>query len=196
MNARMGEWEKGKIIEGINYVATLGRFAREKGIIHCASYGLAQWIYTHHDLRADVRDRMIAHDSEHRDQAFREFEDAGDYDPCILLSPAAWTGVDWPYRIGWQVIPKGPFADLTDDLTRARFEYVMEGGEKIGKVVYTHEAANMLIQGVGRGVRAKDDQCSTVIMDQNFRLLFNHTARAAFPGWFRESVRPMKKEMR
>lgn len=189
MNARAAGSEMDKQIGALNYFAQLGRFGAGKGVVHCASYRLAQWIYTHEDLDEKVRNRMIVHDAAHRDEAFREFEEADEDDPVILVSPAAWTGVDWPYRIDWQFVPKVPFADLTDPLVRARFEYVDEEGEKIGRIVYTHEAANTLIQGVGRGVRAKDDRCVTLITDSNFGLLFNHTARDAFPQWFREAVK-------
>ena len=188
MSAKTGEWEQSKIIGALNYVATLGRFATRKGVVHCASYRLAKWIYTHEDLDPAVRARMIVHDSEHREEAFRQFTTAVDSDPAILVSPAAWTGVDWPYHHDWQFIPKVPFADLTDDVTRARFEYVDERGERIGRKVYAHEAASTLVQGVGRGVRAEDDRCVTVIADKNFWTLYRHTAPEAFPEWFRASV--------
>jgi len=176
--------EKIRQAQALDYLAWLGDFAHQKGIVHCNSYELGRFLYE--NVLPQTRARILLHTAETREEAFKQF--FASEDPIILMSPAAATGVDWPYQVGWQMIPKMPFADLSDQLVRARFEYVSPDGEKLGRIVYAHEAANTLIQACGRCTRAEDDKGVTVITDENFWTNFRFTAADAYPEWFREAV--------
>ena len=184
MNASTPKDDRMKQVAALNHIANLGDFKGTKGVVHCASYALAQELYN--NAPQDVRSRMIVHEPTTREDAFKEFLNASS--PAILVSPSAMTGVDWPYQVRWQMLPKMPFGDLGDDFTRARFEYVDETGHALGKEVYANETGNMTVQACGRCTRAADDTGTTVITDSNFWPNFRHTAKGAYPDWFKEAV--------
>lgn len=185
MKHGMSDSDKVRQAKALDYIASLGNFSGQKGVVHCNSYELGDFLYA--NVAAPTRARIMRHTSADREEVFEQFR--ASKEPRILLSPAATTGIDWPHEIGWQMIPKVPFADLSDELVRARFEYIDDDGTKLGRIVYAHEAACQLIQACGRCTRAADDKGVTIITDENFWTNFRFTAPDAYPEWFRESVR-------
>jgi ATP-dependent DNA helicase DinG len=101
--------------------------------------------------------------------------------PRVLVSPSMETGWDFPYdECRYQIIAKVPFVDTRSAVIRAR--------HKSDKKYLNYVVALTLIQMVGRGMRASDDWCETLIIDDNIRW-FWAAAREFFPAWFRAAYK-------
>lgn len=163
------------------------KFPDAAGLVHTNSYTLAKYFYERMpSINPETAARLILSSGPTRERDFADFE--SNPGNRILLTPAATTGVDWDF-LGWQMIPKVPYPDLSDDITRLRFEYVTDDGEELGKEVYQNEAAKTLVQAAGRAVRTPTSRGVTVITDEAFWPLFKYIAPQAFPDWFRAAVR-------
>ena len=177
-NVRRGmtEAEIVRWIDAIDWF--IGARLDRKGIIHSVSYDRA-W-----EILKRSRHRwkgLFLVDSRKMDTAelVRQFR-ASDA-PCVLISPAVGTGLDFPYdEVEYQIIPKVPFPDLSSPLVRAR--------QTRDRTYGAYSAMQTIVQETGRGMRAEDDQCETVILDANFGWL-----RAAHwdfaPRWWHVAVR-------
>lgn len=162
------------------------KFPSSPGVVHTNSYALARFLTAAvSTLDGPTYSRIVTHSADDREATFKQFE--AEPGNRILLTPAATTGVDWDF-VGWQMIPKVPYPDLSDDITRLRYDYVTEEGEPIGKTVYQMEAAKTLVQAAGRCVRTPVSKGVTVVTDSNFWALYKHIAPGAFPEWFRAAV--------
>ena len=184
MKYNMPEIDKQKQVVAL--VTLANKFPNSAGLVHTNSYPLAKYLWEQ-AARYDqeVFARMILSTSSTRVADFADFEkNPGNR---ILLTPAATTGVDWDF-LGWQMIPKVPYGDLSDDITRLRYDYQTDEGEPLGKEVYQNEAVKTIVQACGRGVRSATSKCVTVITDGAFWPLFKYTAADAFPDWFRPAV--------
>jgi len=155
-------------------------------VVHCCSYDLGRFLVENAGIYPDLVSRLLFHDSQGREATFQGFE--AHPGNRILVTPAATTGVDWDF-VGFQMIPKVPFPDLSDDIVRLRYEYTTEEEEPIGKRVYLQEAALAVVQASGRCVRTPTSKGVTIITDGAFWTLFKFTSPASFPGWFRDAVR-------
>lgn len=163
------------------------KFPTSPGLVHTNSYTLAKYFYERMpQVLPELMPRLILSSPQTRAKDFADFE--ADPGNRIMLTPAATTGVDWDF-LGWQMIPKVGYPDLSDDITRLRYDYVTEEGEALGKEVYTNEAVKTLVQAAGRAVRTPTSKGVTVITDGAFWPLFKHIAPKAFPSWFRPAVR-------
>lgn len=186
MRHGMDESEKVRQIGALVHLAR--KFPDSPGVVHSGSFALAQYLTSGVLAWApDVAVRLLSHDSKSRDATFKTFENHAANE--ILVTPSASTGVDWDH-VGWQMIPKVPFPDLSDEFVRLRYDYVDPyTGEDIGKQVYTQEAVKTLVQAAGRCVRTPTSKGVTVITDSTFWPLFKYTAPNAFPDWFRPAVK-------
>jgi Rad3-related DNA helicase len=103
----------------------------------------------------------------------------------VLISPAMAEGVDLPYHAcEFTIIAKVPFPD-----TRAR---VIKERMRRDREYSFYLAAQGIVQSVGRGMRAADDQCETFIVDALFGWVMSKH-RSFFPQWFHQAVRSIKK---
>lgn len=119
------------------------------GIIHTISYARRNKILQHSEFAS----RMITHDRENTRAAVERFK----YAPpgSILLSPSMTTGWDFPYEeCEYQIILKVPFPDSRDPIMQAR---TLQDRDYPAYI-----AMQQLVQAVGRGMRAPDDQCECV----------------------------------
>lgn len=141
-----------------------------KGIIHSVSYqrreylrrasAYSQFFYCHDDAKG-IRNTVA------------EFKAVSA--PAILLSPSVTTGFDFPYRTcEYQILPKVPFPSPSTVL-RAR--------TKVDPLYLYYVAMVDVVQMVGRGMRASDDQCETLIVDDHWSW-FLRRYRAFAPKWF------------
>lgn len=186
MKYNMDDTDKMRQVVALANLATT-KFPDSPGLVHTNSYALAKYMYENMaKVLPELQSRMILHTAAEREATFRDFE--ADPGNRILLTPAATTGVDWDF-LGWQMIPKVGYPDLSDDITRLRYDYVTEEGEALGKEVYTNEAVKTLVQACGRNVRTPTSKGVTVITDSAFWPLFKHIAPKAFPDWFRPAVK-------
>jgi Rad3-related DNA helicase len=169
---RMTASDESKWLRTIDQVI-MNRMDR-KGIIHTVSYDRAQKILRSSKNRAIMRTNSSSTLSLTVSQFKR------DNPPSILLSPVVTTGWDFPYsQCEYQVISKVAFPDGRSEIMKARSsvdpEYPM------------HIALQNLVQACGRGMRAADDRCETLIIDDNFRWLIGRYGHLA-PEWFKESI--------
>lgn len=94
----------------------------------------------------------------------------------VLVTPAAWAGLDLPYLIDNVVIVRLPIP-RPDDLREAVLTQALEkrGRSDVdARAVLGNEARGevmrRLAQGMGRGIRAADDHCTVWIADPRFPL--------------------------
>lgn len=146
-----------------------------KGIVHTVSYKRRNEIVAF----SDYRDAMVTHDSRntaHTVERFKSMEA-----PAILVSPSVTTGYDFPFEEArWQIIGKLPYPDTSTAIMKAR---TSEDSD------YTsYLAAQTLVQMCGRGMRAEDDVCESLVIDDNF-LWFVRKYRDFLPRWFMDAVK-------
>lgn len=161
------------------------KFPNSAGVVHCCSYNLGRFLFDNANIYPALVSRLLLHGPQNREETFQDFEKTPGN--RILITPAATTGVDWDF-VGWQMIPKVPFPDLSDDIVRLRYEYQTEEGDAIGKDVYLQEAALAIVQASGRCVRTPTSKGVTIITDSAFWPLFKFTSPLSFPGWWRDAV--------
>lgn len=146
-----------------------------KGIIHTVSYKRRDALIT----RSRYRERMVTHDRHNTAERIEIFKKAKP--GTILISPSVTTGYDFPYdECEFQIITKVPFPDARDPVTKAR--------SQIDKKYPAYLAMQEIVQGVGRGMRAEDDQCETFLVDGHFGWFFGRHIDLA-PRWFRRAIR-------
>ena len=99
--------------------------------------------------------------------------------PCILITPAAVEGVDFPYdSVRTIIIPKVPFASSTDPVFKARCKQDES---------YRFEcAALLIIQMCGRGMRAADDMVECIVIDDHYSYL---RWKTTWPTWVKAAWR-------
>jgi len=150
-----------------------------RGLIHTVSYARRDYIRKH----SRHSKRMIWHDP--RDTAFTiDSFKRGDYDGTILISPSATCGYDFPYnQCRFIIICKVPFPDARSKILKARC--------KQDKDYAMYLAMQELVQGSGRGMRAPDDWCEILCVDDNFNWYYRKYSRFA-PKWFGDSIRYVK----
>jgi len=149
-----------------------------KGVIHTVSYRRADYLLQ----RSRHRDRMLSHDTRSAPKVVSEFKrSTGD---CVLVSPSATTGYDFPYgECRFQIITKVPFPDMRSKVLRARCEK--------DKDYAMYLAMQDLVQASGRGMRAPDDYCETFIVDDSISwFLFKYKDFA--PEWFVDSYKKVR----
>lgn len=154
---------------------------RRKGIVHTSSHHLAESLlarlrgsrFCGHGARKNERSVAIDH--------FRNCDE-----PLVLVTPSFSIGLDLPWIIGWQVIAKVPFADLSSEPVWRRYYYALDDDRRFGRKIYNDDAMNTLVQAAGRVARNPLDSGATYILDGMFTLL-RRTCR--MPAYFRESLR-------
>lgn len=129
-----------------------------KTLIHSVSYARADYIkkYSRH------AQHMLTHRPHETRQTIEAFKRSAA--PSILVTPAAVEGIDFPFsEVRFIIIAKVPFASSADPVFKARCKADPD---------YRFECAALLIvQMVGRGMRAVDDWVECVIVDDHFSYL-------------------------
>jgi ATP-dependent DNA helicase DinG len=126
----------------------------EKGIIHCKTYKIANYIKNY------LRDsRILVHDSQNRDAILEKHIKSKK--PTVLLSPSMTEGVDLAGESSrFQIICKVPYPYLGDKLIRKRMNSI--------KGWYELQTAKSIVQSIGRSVRSEEDHAVTYILDSDF----------------------------
>lgn len=151
-------------IEGI-----INNHKNERGIIHAVSYDRMNRI-------GSLSSRMITHDNTNKlDQLSRFYHTPN----AIFVSPSSERGLDLKDDLArFCIIPKVPYASLSDELTKKRSYSGIFGSRW-----YKAMAAQSIIQMVGRGVRHKTDYCRSYILDSAFSDIVDLT-----PKYFRDAI--------
>ena len=146
-----------------------------KGVIHTVSYRLNQAIMSLKNKR------FITHNSHDKDAALKRFADSKD---GILVSPSSTRGVDLPDdECRFIIIAKAPFQSLGDKLVKSR----VYGAGGLGAFWYRAMCAQDIVQASGRGVRHKNDHCTTYVLDkQACRLIVDN--QSLFPRYWMDAV--------
>jgi Rad3-related DNA helicase len=153
----------------------LSRRLDRKGVIHTVSYArrdlvLANSVYA---------DSMISHstdDAVRRVEAFR-----ARHPPAVLVSPSMATGWDFLYEAAeFQIIAKVPYPDTRSKIMAAR----VGADPRYQDYVTTQQ----LVQSCGRGMRAADDRCENLVVDDMVRAVMA-SCQDMLPKWFRRLYR-------
>jgi len=164
-----------KQIPWINKI--LEKYKNKKGIIHCNTYELAEWV------KENVQNsRLIFHDNENKDEMLEKHIQSTE--PCVIVSPSMTSGVDLKGDLAeFSIILKVPFPNLGSKKISAR--------QKMNKDWYSLSTISELIQTTGRGVRGDDDRCDTYILDSNFSDLLKYNSHM-IPKYFTDAIKTLK----
>lgn len=137
----------------------------EKGIIQTGSYDIAKRIFA--DAPKEIKKRLTLYNDpkEKEKTIWLHKKKSG----SILIGPTLNTGIDLPGDdCRFIVIFKVPYPQLKDKLVKAKMDLFPKW--------YESKTSTMIIQGVGRGNRFKDDWCVTFILDGCFKRLYESTS--------------------
>lgn len=149
-----------------------------KGIIHCVSYARRNQILRN----SEYRSIMISHDPSTTRSTIEKFKKMPP--PAILVSPSVSTGYDFAYETcRYIIVAKVPFIDKRSLIMQARC--------KSDRDYDMYVTAQTLVQMIGRGMRAEDDYCETLVVDDSFCWYVNKF-KQFFPKWFLDSVKWLK----
>jgi Rad3-related DNA helicase len=153
----------------------IGPRLTRKGIIHSVSYDRAWRIVD----ESKYGRYAIVHGKD--DAAMKVATFKRRKAPAFLVSPSMTTGWDFPYdQCRWQIIAKVPFPDSRSAIQKER--------QRQDPDLPFYTAWQTLIQSAGRGVRAEDDCCETLIVDDHFGWLWSNYGHLA-PKWFTSAIR-------
>lgn len=135
-----------------------------RGIIHSGSYENARTFYF--NAPADIKKRLFLYGSaKEKEELIDKFKNSKN---GILLGPTLVEGIDLPNDYcRFIIIMKVPYPNMGSKLVKTKKE--------LFPLWYSSAASNLVIQGIGRGVRNENDYCSTYILDGNFSNLYYKT---------------------
>ena len=154
--------------------AILDAHPNEKGIIHCHSYKIAQY------LKRNIRSkRLLTHTSQDREKKLKIH--MADPRPTVLLSPSMQEGVDLKGELSrFQILCKIPYPYLGDKLVKKRMHK--------WRWWYPLQTAKTIVQSVGRSVRSDTDTAVTYILDADWDRFWSKN-KDIFPKGFKETLK-------
>lgn len=156
----------------------------ERVLVHTVSYKLTESVQS--TLTAmGYGSRLVTYDqASDREDALARYKRRID---SVLLAPSLDRGVDLPDDLCRViVIAKVPFPNLGDPVVKKRFY-----SSATGKRWYSTQTVRSLVQMTGRGMRHANDQVTTYILDDQFRLNVwrNMSSRNLIPKWWSSALR-------
>lgn len=154
--------------------AILKRHPDMKGIIHCRSYKILNY------LKDNLIDkRLLFQDDKNREKIMAKHVTS--IVPTFLVSPSMSEGVDLKDDLSRvQIVCKLPFPYLGDQLIQKRKEK--------WSWWYNYETAKTLIQMFGRSVRNEEDYAITYILDESWERFYQMNAYL-FPSDFKKQFK-------
>lgn len=172
VNFRMEEGQKRMWVSLIDRL--LEKRGDRKGIIHTTSFERARYLSTYSRFSS----RLLLNESKTTRDVVTQFK--ASKSPLVLVSPSVTTGYDFPYEsCEFQIIGKIPFPDMRGKANKVKADRNRDWAG------YT--AAQTLVQSSGRGMRAEDDICETIIVDGSFSWWWKAN-RKFTPKWWQEAV--------
>lgn len=149
--------------------AILDEHKNEKGIIHCHTYKIANY------LKRNIKSRRILiHNSQNRDEVLRKHMQSDK--ATVLLSPSMTEGVDLKGDLSkFQIICKVPYPYLGDPIVKKRMNK--------NKGWYGLQTAKSIVQSCGRSVRSSTDSAVTYILDSDWERFYSRNKKI-FPEDF------------
>ena len=146
---------------------------QEKGIIHCHSYKIANF------LKRNIRSsRILIHDSSNREEILARHINSTK--ATVLLSPSMTEGIDLKDDAGrFQVLCKVPYPYLGDKLIKKKMHK--------WKWWYPLQTAKTIVQATGRSVRNINDHAVTYILDEDWNRFYSRN-KNLFPEDFRRCL--------
>ena len=172
-----GYMNKDKIDETLPSVVrdvqrALDYHTKEKGIIHCHSYKIAQFIENNCG-----DSRLLFHVSEDRNNVLQSFIKSTQ--PLVLVSPSMTEGVDLKDDLArWEIIIKIPYLYIGDKQVARRM--------KVDPDWYNWQTCLTLVQSYGRIFRSEHDWGTAYIFDSGARSFIKRN-QAILPDWFLEA---------
>jgi len=146
--------------------AIMEEHGKEKGIIHCHTYRIAN--YLKKNIKGKLGKRILIHDSSNRDNILKKHMTSKE--PTVLLSPSMTEGVDLKGDLSrFQVICKVPYPWLGDPIVKKRMHKFPDW--------YPLKTAMTIVQSVGRSIRNSEDTAVTYILDSDWQNFYNKNKR-------------------
>ena len=165
------------VLDELTRIAQLHRL--ERGMIHCNSYPVRDFIQQHAD--SNLASRLVFHERTDRIPRVQAWFRDG-RDNSIFVGVAMSQGLDLVGDLArWQVIIKAPYPDLGDEWVLRRRD------QPGGRIWYVEQTIIEILQASGRVMRSKDDRGTTYILDSNVENLIRNRWDA-LPEWFRRRV--------
>lgn len=142
-----------------------------KGLIHTKSYERAAYLQKH----SEYARYFLLNDSKNTRETAAKFRAAKA--PCILVSPSYPRGWDFKYdACEYQIIVKVPFDVTTSQIAKQRNK---------DKRYMLYQVTQELVQMRGRGMRAEDDRCETIVLDNQSQWVVPLGIKSGMaPEWF------------
>lgn len=139
----------------------LFRHSNEKGLVLTSSNSDIE-------ILQKASKRIIRADARNRDLAIEKLKLSKNK---VLCSASFWEGYDGKDDLcRFIIITKIPFGNISDKIISSR----LYSSGQFGKLWYNTVAANMIIQGAGRGVRHIDDYCICYILDSQIEKIIKY----------------------
>lgn len=170
------EWPK--MVQAV--AEKLDTHPRERVLIHTVSYEWAKYLFDGLSRTSHAPRLLTYTDGRERDSILESYKQRTD---AVLLAPSFERGIDLPDDLcRCIIITKVPFPNLGDVQVKARFY----GTGQSGKAWYATETIRSIVQMTGRGMRHRDDFCTTYILDAQFQsnLWANALSRNRLPKWW------------
>ncbi len=160
-----------KLAEAVRQI--LAAHPKEKGIIHCHSYKVANYI-----MKNVKSKRLLTHRSEDREDVLNQH--LSSKEPTVLVTPSMTEGVDLKGDFSrFQIICKVPYPYLGDKLIQKRM--------RRWSWWYPLQTAKTIIQSLGRSIRSADDFAISYILDSDWDRFFSQQ-KDMFPDSFKEAI--------
>ena len=153
-----------KQLKPIIYKICSQQFDGQRGMIQTGSYAIAKDVYD--SAPNDIKRRMLLYNnSKEKTQMITIHQMSKD---TILIGPTLVEGIDLPGdQCRFIIILKVPYPVIVDEYVKRKIE--------LFPLWYNSITSNIIIQGIGRGNRFKDDYCTTYILDACFLSLYKST---------------------
>ena len=151
-------------LKPIIYKICQKQFEKQRGMIQTGSYANAKEIYD--NAPSDIKNRMLLYNNAKEKQQMITIHQMSKN--TILIGPTLVEGIDLPGDMcRFIIILKIPYPVIVDEYVKRKME--------LFPLWYNSTTSNIIIQGIGRGNRFKEDYCTTYILDACFLSLYNAT---------------------
>ena len=151
------------------------------GIIQTGSYEFSKYVFE--NASPSLKARLINYNNAtERKQAIHNFES---FHGKILIGPSLLEGLNFADDLcRFIIVMKVPYASLADNLVKAKMSVYPNW--------YINDVINKMVQGLGRGVRSKDDWCESYILDGCWNDIMTRSSQFLSPVML-ERMKPIQE---